>query len=108
MRVVNMLNAKSNLSKLVDAVESGAEREIVIARAGRPAVRIVPLAAKKPVRTGIADGRSKVPQTLEEFDAGNAEIAELFENSKIFRDDMLSEAHIGKILKDVVRRHGEK
>ena len=64
MRVVNMLNAKSNLSKLVDAVESGAEREIVIARAGRPAVRIVPLAAKKPVRIGIADGRYKVPQTL--------------------------------------------
>ena len=37
MRVVNMLNAKSNLSKLVDAVESGAEREIVIARAGQHA-----------------------------------------------------------------------
>ena len=108
MRVINMLNAKSNLSKLVDAVESGAEREIVIARAGPPAVRIVPLAAKKPVRIGIADGRYKVPQTLEEFDAGNAEIDELFENSKIFPDDMLSEAHIGKILKDVVRRHGEK
>ncbi len=49
-----------------------------------------------------------MPQSLEEFDAGNAEIAELFENSKIFPDDMLSEAHIGKILKDVVRRHGKK
>ena len=49
-----------------------------------------------------------MPQSLEEFDAGNAEIAELFENSKIVPDDMLSEAHIGKILKDVVRRHGEK
>lgn len=48
------------------------------------------------------------PQMLEEFDAGNAEIAELFENSKIFPDDMLSEAYIGKILKDVVRRHSEK
>ena len=108
MRVVNMLDAKSNLSKLVDAVESGAEREIVIARAGRPAVRIVPLAAKKPVRIGIADGRYKVPQTLEEFDAGNTEIAELFENSKIFPDDMLSEAEVGKILKDAVRRRGGK
>ena len=28
MRVVNMLDAKSNLSKLVDAVESGAVEEI--------------------------------------------------------------------------------
>lgn len=49
-----------------------------------------------------------MPLTLEEFDAGNAEIAGLFENSKIFPDDMLSEAHIGKVLKDVVRRHGGK
>ena len=36
MRVVNMLNAKSNLSKLVDAVESGAEREIVGSKLGLP------------------------------------------------------------------------
>jgi hypothetical protein len=49
-----------------------------------------------------------MPQTLEEFDAGNAEIAELFENSKIFPDDMLSEAEVGKILKDAVRRRGGK
>ncbi len=34
MSIVNMLDAKSNLSRLVEAVESGAESEIVIARNG--------------------------------------------------------------------------
>ena len=46
MTVVNMLEAKNNLSKLVEAVESGGESEIIIARNGRPAVRIVPLEAR--------------------------------------------------------------
>ena len=32
MATVNMLEAKSSLSRLVEAVESGAEREIIIAR----------------------------------------------------------------------------
>src|SRR6516162_3287258 len=40
MPVVNMLEAKSSLSRLVEAVESGAETEIIIARNGRPAARL--------------------------------------------------------------------
>ena len=32
MRTVNMLDAKTRLSRLVEAVESGAEPEIIIAR----------------------------------------------------------------------------
>jgi prevent-host-death family protein len=43
MRTVNIFKAKSDLSRLVEAVESGAETEIVIARNGRPAARLVPL-----------------------------------------------------------------
>jgi antitoxin (DNA-binding transcriptional repressor) of toxin-antitoxin stability system len=35
MQTVNMLEAKSNLSRLVEAIEQGKEREIVIARNGR-------------------------------------------------------------------------
>ena len=38
-----MLEAKSTLSKLVEKVESGAEKEIIIARNGKPAARLVPL-----------------------------------------------------------------
>jgi len=39
MQTVNMLEAKSTLSRLVDLIEQGTEREIVIARNGRPAAR---------------------------------------------------------------------
>jgi len=45
MTTVNMLDAKSNLSRLVEAIESGAEREIIIARNGKPAARLVPIHA---------------------------------------------------------------
>ena len=58
MSVVNMLEAKTRLSQLVEAVESGAEDEIIIARNGKPAVRLVPLTAKdrQPIKIGLAKG----------------------------------------------------
>lgn len=59
MTTVNMLEAKTNLSKLVEAVESGKETEIVIARNGKPVARLVPLAEPGPdvsKRLGIAEG----------------------------------------------------
>ncbi|MFN3387614.1 MAG: type II toxin-antitoxin system Phd/YefM family antitoxin [Allosphingosinicella sp.] len=74
MPTVNMLDAKTNLSRLVEAVESGAEAEIVIARNGRPAARLVPVAAPaQPI--GIAKGLFTVP---DDFDADDEEIAKLF------------------------------
>ena len=76
MQSVNMLQAKSSLSRLVEAIEQGREREIVIARNGRPAAKLVPidsvLAGK---RIGIAKGKFKVPDSI---DAHNAEVARLF------------------------------
>ena len=77
MPVVNMLDAKSQLSRLVQAVESGEETEIVIARNGKPAARLVPIASKPDVgmRVGIAEGEFVVP---DDFDADNEEIAKLF------------------------------
>jgi prevent-host-death family protein len=76
MTVVNMLEAKNNLSKLVEAVESGGESEIIIARNGRPAARLVPLEAKKAgVRLGVAKGLFEVPDNIDE---DNEEIARMF------------------------------
>ena len=76
MPVVNMLEAKNTLSRLVDAVESGAEPEVIIARNGRPAARLVPLdAGASGPRLGVARGRFEVPDSI---DADNAEIAEMF------------------------------
>ncbi|MGE3246706.1 MAG: type II toxin-antitoxin system Phd/YefM family antitoxin [Beijerinckiaceae bacterium] len=43
MSTVNMHEAKTHLSRLVEQIETGAEPEIVIARNGRPVARLVPL-----------------------------------------------------------------
>ena len=76
MPTVNMLEAKSNLSRLVESVESGAQTEIIIARNGRSAARLVPLApAPKGKRIGIAKGKFTVPDTI---DADEATIAAVF------------------------------
>lgn len=64
MNAINMLEAKSSLSRLVDAVESGVEREIVIARNGRPAARLMPMQAAHGKRIGVAKGKFTVPDNL--------------------------------------------
>jgi prevent-host-death family protein len=76
MTAINMLEAKTNLSRLVDAIERGAEREIIIARNGRPVARLVAI-ADTPVeqRIGVARGRFEVP---DDIDAHSAEVARLF------------------------------
>lgn len=75
MQPVNMLEAKSSLSRLVEAVEQGQVPEVVIARNGRPVARLVPL-ADAPVggRIGVARGRFVVPHDI---DVHNAEVARL-------------------------------
>ncbi|WP_233279630.1 type II toxin-antitoxin system Phd/YefM family antitoxin [Acidihalobacter yilgarnensis] len=71
-----MLEAKSSLSRLVDAIEQGREREIIIARNGRPAAKLVPLGNTPAVkRIGIAKGKFEVPDTI---DAHNKDVAHLF------------------------------
>ena len=77
MQIVNMLEAKSTLSKLVDAVERGLEAEIVIARHGRPAARLVPVSTQPLTgpRLGVAKGQFVVPHSI---DLSAAEAARLF------------------------------
>lgn len=87
MNQVNMLDAKTHLSRLVEAVESGAEKEIVIARNGKPAARLVPVESKpKKRRLGQADGMYPV-MSQEEFDADNEKIRAMFEDGAIFPDE---------------------
>lgn len=76
MQSVNMQQAKSSLSRLVKAIEQGEEREIIIARNGRPAAKLVPMdAVPAGKRIGVAKGKFKVPDSI---DAHNAEVASLF------------------------------
>jgi prevent-host-death family protein len=73
-----MHEAKTSLSKLVEAVESGAESEIIIARNGRPAAKLVPIAVlKKKRELGLARGKYP-PLDYDTFQAMDAEIAAMF------------------------------
>lgn len=74
--MVNILEAKSNLSRLVEAVESGAKSEIILARNGKPAARLVPLGkAAVGKRIGLLEGKFKAPK---DFDKDNEAVAKLF------------------------------
>jgi antitoxin (DNA-binding transcriptional repressor) of toxin-antitoxin stability system len=76
MQTVNMLQAKSSLSRLVEAIEQGQEREIVIARNGRPAAKLVPMDnAPSGKRIGVAKGLFVVPDSI---DSHNDKVAQLF------------------------------
>ncbi len=78
MSTVNMLDAKTNLSRLVERIEHGLEREVIIARNGRPAARLVPIA--RPAadqRIGLLNGKFKA-LSVAELDADNAAIAKQF------------------------------
>ena len=73
---VNILEAKTKLSNLVRMVETGEEEIVVIARYGKPAVKMT-VYQDKPVsrRIGVAKGKLKTPMDL---DRDNDEIAALF------------------------------
>jgi len=78
-RTVNMLEAKTHLSRLVEAIETGEATEVVIARNGRPVARLTALAGpERPRRLGVARGQFTVPDSI---DAANPLIAELFEQA---------------------------
>jgi prevent-host-death family protein len=58
--VVNVHEAKTHLSRLIDQVAAGGE--IIIAKAGRKVARLVPLdAGVRPKKLGGLKGRIKVP-----------------------------------------------
>jgi prevent-host-death family protein len=67
-KTVNVHTAKTTLSRLLSEVEAG--KEIVIARAGKPVARLVPLKAKakkRPDRSpGFLKGKIKIGR---DFDA---------------------------------------
>jgi len=76
MMQVNVLEAKTDFSKLIRLIETNREDEIRVARNGRPVVKITAI-EKKPVskRIGVAKGKITMP---DDFDAENEAIAELF------------------------------
>jgi prevent-host-death family protein len=60
MKQVNIYEAKTQLSRLVEEVEGG--EEVVIARAGKPVARLTRVApAPSARRLGVLDGRFRIP-----------------------------------------------
>jgi len=71
---VNVHEAKTQFSRLLDRVQAG--EEIVIAKAGKPVARLLPLAPKPgPRKFGQDKGLFKVP---DDFDEEDPEILEMF------------------------------
>jgi len=63
---VNVHDAKTHLSRLLDRVANG--EEIVIAKAGRPVAKLVPLrAAVGPRRPGGWEGRVRIAPDFDEL-----------------------------------------
>jgi prevent-host-death family protein len=80
MSTVNVFQAKSTLSKLIERVESGKDIEIIIARHGRPVARLTRLEVARPeMRVGVAKGRFTVPDSI---DADNVAVAKLFRGGR--------------------------
>lgn len=75
MNYVNIHEAKTHLSRLVAAIKSGAESEVVIAQNGVPAARLVPLADKPKPIWGLEKGKFVVPDDIDEL---NPEIERMF------------------------------
>lgn len=80
MLTVNIHEAKTHLSRFVD--QAGAGEEILIARAGKPVARLVPLTneSPKPRVLGLGKGRFTLPK---DFATRHEEaIEKMFEGSE--------------------------
>lgn len=76
---VNMHEAKTNLSRLVEKAAQG--ESVVIAKAGKPMVRIIAIDAPAPAkkkRIGFLAGQVTVPDARIFNDMGKDEIAAMF------------------------------
>lgn len=78
METVNIHEAKTHLSRLLERVSRG--NAVVIARAGKPIAKMVPIDAVAPTkieRLGFLKGEIRVPDDFDRM--GEGEISALFE-----------------------------
>jgi prevent-host-death family protein len=79
MKTINMHEAKTHLSSLIEKAVQG--ESFIISKAGKPLVRVTRVEAPtQKTRTGFLQGQIKVPN---DFDAmGAKQIATLFEGAQ--------------------------
>ena len=77
METINIQEAKTHLSRLVEKAAQG--EPFVIAKAGKPMVKVLPLDAPEPgeeKRLGFMSGEFEVPEDFDQM--GQTKIQELF------------------------------
>jgi prevent-host-death family protein len=77
MKIINIHDAKTHLSRLVDQAAKG--EPFIIAKAGKPMVKVIPLGAPEAgqlKRLGFLAGQITVPDDFDQM--GRAEIEQLF------------------------------
>ena len=74
---IDILEAKTNFSKIIRILERKEESEVIVARAGKPVVKIVLYEEPKSFDKilGIAEGKFVIP---DDFDEPDDEIARMF------------------------------
>jgi prevent-host-death family protein len=79
MEIINIHQAKTNFSRLVDQVIKG--EQVIIGKAGKPVAKLVPYTTmkKQAPKFGMYAGQIKI---ADDFDAESAEINELFYREK--------------------------
>jgi len=78
MQTINIHDAKTNFSKLVDQAAAG--EEIIIAKAGKPMARLVPLQKqKRKIHFGVMKGKIEIREGF--YDPMSEEEIALFEGS---------------------------
>jgi prevent-host-death family protein len=63
-RTINVHAAKTHLSRLLE--EAAAGEEIVIARAGKPLAKLVPVDRPKKRRLGLLAGEARIPDNFDD------------------------------------------
>ena len=75
METINIHEAKTHLSRLVEKAAKG--ESFIIAKAGKPMVKVVPLEDEKPKkRIGFMEGQFTVPDDF--YEIGREEIEAMF------------------------------
>ncbi|NQU64059.1 MAG: type II toxin-antitoxin system Phd/YefM family antitoxin [SAR324 cluster bacterium] len=73
MIIANMYEAKTRLSQLVQQALDG--EEVILAKAGKPLVKLVPIDQKKKIKFGLMKGKIKI---ADDFNETSTELEEMF------------------------------
>jgi prevent-host-death family protein len=80
MKTVNIHEAKTHLSRLLEGVAHG--ESFVIAKSGKPVAKVIPILEKPPQRIGFMEGQFEVPDDIDTMFA--EDIRSMFEDGPVF------------------------